>query len=499
MWRIFLMVSLLCWSADGQRVTCRDETDEPVDWYIIYKAPRLNNIGTTGLEYLYIDSAGKKEETLDPQKLINHPEGVLANTLRPIFTTSMTDNFGFITYSDQPPGCNAFAEYGHSKGVVMMDKTTGVWLLHSLPQFPFKRDPEKFWPRSGAANAQTFICVTFNYDQFQHIGQHLLDIAAFPFDHHIPTGFHDQLKQATEKDLEERPRRDANQIKTQLLTSAGVTSEGLTGTRRQFRSFAKRKIDIRTAGGERILDDNIFDGDLYLAIAERYQTHVRVQTWHSENEACRSGKYEVIRIASLKAYLKNINLGKRLVNWEAGNDHSKWCVGKDNNNDLICIADVNRAVTQYKRPGGGLCFRHKEASDLFKDVIAGTEECPRLTPNCPYKRRRINRDTDSYSDCVSDPGDSVSVSDPGDSVSVPEPGDSVSDPGDSVSVPEPGDSVSDPGDSVSVPEPGDSVSDPGDSVYDSDSDSESGGYRDVIVHLPQAPWYYIKRVKGKRS
>ncbi|KAF1377991.1 hypothetical protein PFLUV_G00206590 [Perca fluviatilis] len=94
MWRIFLTICLLCWSADGQvrEVRCRNESDEPVDWYIIYKAPKLNNIGTTGLEYIYIDPNGKKKETLTTDltyKPINHPNGVLANTLRPIFTTSM--------------------------------------------------------------------------------------------------------------------------------------------------------------------------------------------------------------------------------------------------------------------------------------------------------------------------------------------------------------------------------------------------------------------------
>ncbi|XP_039636430.1 deoxyribonuclease-2-beta-like [Perca fluviatilis] len=223
MWRILLMVSLLCWSADGQHVTCKNEKDQPVDWYIIYKAP-------AGLEYIYIDSAGKKKETSkDHNKLIDHPDGVLANTLRPIFTPSTPDNFGFITYSDQPPpiGTGPASKFGHSKGVVMMNKDeTGVWLSHSTPQFPFTRDQNNFYPPSGAMNAQTFICVTFNYNQFQHIGQHLLDIAAFPFDHHIPDRFHKELIDVTEKDLKKRPKRDANQVKNRELPSALSMSAG---------------------------------------------------------------------------------------------------------------------------------------------------------------------------------------------------------------------------------------------------------------------------------
>ena len=51
----------------------------------------------------------------------------------------------------------------------MMEKDkTGLWLLHSTPRFP--KIGQSFWPKSGTKNAQTFICVTFNYDQFKAIG-----------------------------------------------------------------------------------------------------------------------------------------------------------------------------------------------------------------------------------------------------------------------------------------------------------------------------------------
>ncbi|XP_039635435.1 deoxyribonuclease-2-beta-like isoform X2 [Perca fluviatilis] len=329
--------------------------------YIIYKAPKLNNIGTTGLEYIYIDPNGKKKETLTTDltyKPINHPNGVLANTLRPIFTTSMTDNFGFISYSDQPPGCNAQDKFGHSKGVVMMNKTTGVWLLHSVPQFPFLRDQNNFYPPSGVKNAQTFICVTFNYEEFNMIGEHLLDINAFTFEDHIPNNFYESLQKLRRTGNNIRKER-LNGVRTQDLTSAGRTP---------FHSFAKYKI----ANTIMDTDPKRFEGDLYVTIAKEYQTNVRVQTWPCKQDEpyCVTNQHQVINIESVKT-----NLGT----WGSGNDHSKWCVATDTIKNkfplLICIADVNRALSQYKRPGGALCFIHKEASELFKGLINQTDAC----------------------------------------------------------------------------------------------------------------------------
>ncbi|XP_032364942.1 deoxyribonuclease-2-beta isoform X2 [Etheostoma spectabile] len=410
MWRIVLTVSLLCWSADGQ-VTCRNHSGGAVDWYIMYKAPKLKNIGTKGLEYLYIDSDGKMETSKNHNKLINNTDGVLGHTLKPLFepTTSMPEDFGFITYSDQAPGCNAADTFGHSKGLVMMNKTsTGVWLLHSLPQFPFLRDQNRFYPSSGEKYAQTFICVTFKYAEFKKIGEHLLNIAAFPFDHNIPADFHKELIDVTE-------RTTAPQGRVQDLKSAAGVS---------FRSIAKTKYKPKPTGGGRskgqttkspptakgpsaakqkkLSDPNRFEGDLYLTIAKEYKTDVRVQTWGCQRDRdgsyCEKNQRHVININEVKA-----NLGGGEVRWNTTKDHSKWCISgeKSKIDDLICIADVNRGLTQYERPGGALCFIHKEASLLFKGVIADLDNCPSSSSGAGSKRPR-SPDTDCVPDCDPD-------------------------------------------------------------------------------------------------
>lgn len=107
-------------------------------------------------------------------------------------------------YNDQPPTGNAPSSFGHSKGdcssvppycitniscnktlnvfflpkgVVMLDRQTGVWLSHSTPKFP--KDHRTLWPDSANNNAQTFMCVTYSYDTFNEIGKSLPGILPF--------------------------------------------------------------------------------------------------------------------------------------------------------------------------------------------------------------------------------------------------------------------------------------------------------------------------------
>uniref|UniRef100_I3JKL8 deoxyribonuclease II n=1 Tax=Oreochromis niloticus TaxID=8128 RepID=I3JKL8_ORENI len=131
-----------------------------VGLFILYKKP-------AGFDYVYIDSTDQKLKKNN--KPVNHQAGVLANTLKPYF--ERTSDSAFIAYNDQPPGCNAEKKYGHSKGVVMMDTTNVVWLLHSTPNFPEGDESNNFFPPSGKTYAQIFMCVTLPSTKSANIGK----------------------------------------------------------------------------------------------------------------------------------------------------------------------------------------------------------------------------------------------------------------------------------------------------------------------------------------
>ncbi|KAG8003722.1 Plancitoxin-1, partial [Nibea albiflora] len=163
--RLLLIVGILFQGCDSD-VKCRNDDGREVDWYILYKLPKMAD---DGLSYMYMDESTSGWK-LSREK-INSKSGTLANTLKPLFDfydKKQSVNFGYMLYNDQPPNGTRSASYGHSKGVVMLDEQTGVWLSHSTPKFPTYRNKD-FWPTSGNPNAQTFMCVTYPYSEFKRI------------------------------------------------------------------------------------------------------------------------------------------------------------------------------------------------------------------------------------------------------------------------------------------------------------------------------------------
>ncbi|KAK7938882.1 hypothetical protein WMY93_002208 [Mugilogobius chulae] len=177
-------------------VSCKDQDNNNVDWYILYKAPN-------SLNSIYIDSEGKKFSSSNSLKPISDKDGVLANTLRPMFSAvrKMPVGFGFLSYNDQPPGAQAkYKQFGHSKGVVMGDSGSekALWLIATPPQFPFRRNQDHFWPESGYVNGQIFMCVSLPFSALLNVGKHLQNIRAYPFDYDLPTTFPQELRDAAD-------------------------------------------------------------------------------------------------------------------------------------------------------------------------------------------------------------------------------------------------------------------------------------------------------------
>ena len=61
-------------------------------------------------------------------------------------------------------------------GDVCFDKTSGFWLVHSIPNFPPRPSFGYSYPDSGTIYGQTLLCVTYKYSEFNSIGTYCICI-----------------------------------------------------------------------------------------------------------------------------------------------------------------------------------------------------------------------------------------------------------------------------------------------------------------------------------
>ncbi|KAK7938498.1 hypothetical protein WMY93_001824 [Mugilogobius chulae] len=312
----------------------------PCAQFIVYKPPGSATLN----KFVYIDSS--KMKVYDGQV-----KDFLGNTLSPMLKSvrDMKASFGFLSYNDQPPGCNSADKYGHSKGLVMGDRLSkeALWMVHSTPQFPFMRDQNHFWPESGNVKGQTFMCVSLNYDDLETVGKHLQNIRALVFDQDLPEDFPKGLRDAVQKRTEE------------------TRDDSLQG---QFKT-------LRTRGGEDLPilakrndpKKNPSDGDLYVQLANAFQSDMAAQTYGCQRDKDTSfctGKFKVLNV---------LEIHTGVGDWKRTQDHSKWAVTTDK--DWTCISDSNRSPSQYERPGGALCINNKNVNNVFREFIKEIEKC----------------------------------------------------------------------------------------------------------------------------
>ncbi|XP_034085861.1 deoxyribonuclease-2-alpha-like isoform X2 [Gymnodraco acuticeps] len=311
------------------RVTCRNDKGNEVDWYILYKLP----LGSSnGLSYLYMDESTNGWKL--SRNTIGSSSGTLGNTMKPLldYYVRKTEGFGYILYNDQPGNNRTVSSsYGHSKGVVMLDKDTGVWLSHSTPKFP-KYQSQSFWPKSGNVN-----------------GLQLMYIHPYAYDYDIPKTFHMELQYVAR--MTDYPTKDPFSRVEHLMSLGG----------KRFVSFAKH---------------TRFHDDLYSGLIVKFMLEsLYVKGWGNKGRSIQLPSNCSTRIPHHVYNVKMVKLLKKVYN--DTEDHSKWCVAP--NIGWICIADLNRHESQTNRGGGAICFKNVAVAKAFKTTIKDYERC--VTPH----------------------------------------------------------------------------------------------------------------------
>ncbi|XP_010194008.1 deoxyribonuclease-2-beta [Colius striatus] len=343
---LLLLSSVPLWAV---KISCRNEDGEAVDWFALYKLPKhvKGEIPMLGLEYMYMDALAPEWQL--GKYLINMTQGALGQTLEQLYETyeSKRSSIAYAIYNDEVPQSDSNAsKRGHTKGFLLLDKSQGFWVIHSVPLFPPAPEDGYVYPDTGENYGQTAICLTFKYNQFTEIDQQMLSYNPGVYSCSIPSIFQADLpnlqKLCAGSRLPSVPLRHLSKLQS---------AQGET-----FLHFAK---------------SHFFIDDIYVAwMAQELKADLLAESWQHSGQKLPSN-------CSLDYHVYNINqIGTPLNStFNSINDHSKWAVSRNRDDQWTCIGDLNRAAEQAWRSGGFVCTQNEHIYKAFRNLIIYYESC----------------------------------------------------------------------------------------------------------------------------
>lgn len=344
---IYIAIILLIFTnlVSSTNIYCYNDDNKKVDWWIILKVPYIKDI-STGYEYFYYDN-----NTLD--KIFTLHNGSLNDTINPLYFTlkQLNDNYGdknigYYLYNDEPyPNSITYLypllvydyTYGHTKGVVQFDKNGGYFLTHSVPRFPQTPNLKYYYPENEIEYGQSMMCLSIGIDQIDIIGKQLRYTKPNIFSYNLPNEYNlPETKLMINKIWYVYPMTSIDTFITiNKLNITSVTKTWNTGL------------------------------DLYEDIvAEALNNDLYVESWQREgklpNYEKPCYKYEIINVMNIKF--------DDTYTYTSTKDHSKYAISENNN--IVCISDMNRDTGQRVRGGGCICFQHDNLHNSFRNIIS---------------------------------------------------------------------------------------------------------------------------------
>ncbi|BFZ05876.1 hypothetical protein BsWGS_08914 [Bradybaena similaris] len=357
MWIFFTSL----WSG-GLGITCLDAMGKSVDWYAIYKIPKISSssnwIIKEGLAPFYLDVNSPSWTFLNQS--MNDSQQPVYQTLTPIYKGKSQDLM-YIVYNDEPPPSQVSLGNGggHTKGVVAFDKNSGFWLIQSAPHFP---PSDKYsYPQTACHYGQSFLCVTFPYTQLGNVATQLWYNEPHIYNLNVPDSFIQDYPDLN-KVIHGHTHPGSPYYSVLQMSSLGGE---------KFTSFAK--------SGE--FGEDLYDG----LVAPRLQQDLLVETWLNGGggklDSNCSTTYKVMKINSISMQAFGLK-------FKETDDHSKWAtstsvVGFRKEKVLkfqalekwTCIGDINRMLSQFKRGGGTMCLQNPSVWQTYTSSVDSYDAC----------------------------------------------------------------------------------------------------------------------------
>ena len=309
---------------------CYGDVGSPVDSWFAIKEPK-------GTSYVYYDAVTPL--TPSAHSLNETSGGALATTLAQLWSTGTE----YILFNDEPPvGSVSNATVGHTKGVWAWNNADGgaFVLTHSIPLFP--KGPGLVPAYVGLGDnartyGQTLGCFSLSVGTLNSIARQMGLTIPDIYDSRITSGTPAALA---------------------ALAAGRVSKQAVCNS-----------TAIQTVGGSAVTHfakSTAWNNELYSAcVAPGLQQSLFAETWirgSAVGPSC-SGNYHVNDVIRLELPFNDT--------FKETQDHSKWAVGIT----YVCVGDINRMTTQYKRGGGAFCVRDAGLAAALNATIVTANGC----------------------------------------------------------------------------------------------------------------------------
>ncbi|KAL6049256.1 hypothetical protein STEG23_007072 [Scotinomys teguina] len=294
---------------------------------------------------------------------MNSSKSILGRTLEQLYEAynSKSNDTAYLMYNDGvPKSTNYSRKYGHTKGLLVWNRTQGFWLIHSVPGFPPFPEDGYDYPSSGKRYGQSGICITFKYSQYEIIDSHLLVSQPNIYSCSIPNIFHQELIHMPQLCAKSSSFKIPGRRLTMLQSAQGLN----------FLHFVK--------------PDSYTDDILTAWMAQHLKTNLLAETWQRKGHELPSNcslPYHVYNIKTIKLDARTYLSSYR--------DHSKWCISTEGSKyRWTCIGDLNRDPHQAFRGGGFICTPNRNIYYSFQSLLGYKEPCNFLTSR--WRRAELN-------------------------------------------------------------------------------------------------------------
>lgn len=310
---------------------------------------------SVGLGYIYGDAKSYQDPSnfwSNSSKSIGDPTSAVGRTVQQVYDNAASSGQGYQFYNDENPDGTTSMTYGHTKGILGWQANSAFWLVHSVPKFcDTPANVQSYaYPSTGEEYGQSMICVSLNTAN--------VDNAFAQFMYTNPQVYGSQW---------------VSSMTSQMPNGNAFVNSGTVDT-----NAASNVINISTVGGVEFMHfaktvawgKSIY-GDL---IGPYYGQAMVVETWQRPYEAPLQPPQVGEAVYSVRTLAAPSYANWDGVTWKESEDHAKWGIVTDRSVPVVCIGDINKQVTQWKRSGGMLCITDKTLHASYNIMIVTTDE-----------------------------------------------------------------------------------------------------------------------------